>query len=553
MKRYLNWKYGLLLAIFIVSFVLMVFSAKSDSITTDEGVHLFAGYTYLTQKDFRLDPEHPPLLKELSAAPLLFFRDLKVNLDSCWEKAGNFYYDSWQEARNLGDRFLFENPDSILIAGRMVFIILTLILGLFGYFWANKIYGQRAGIFASFLILFFPTILAHGRLINTDIGVALFIFVSVYFWGKFLKSPSVLNGLLSGIFLGLVLSSKYTGVILVPILIVLAISKLVLQKNLLNLSKYILGFISVLIISFFVIWGSYFFTISAPPKINDPLSIEIMKVTTYNIPITYDNAFSKLRSIIIPKDFYKGFLLVGRHALGGQSSYLLGQTSNQGWWYYFPVGILFKTPIPIFIFFLLAIIYFRKAKSKDIFDEYLLIIPPTIFLAFSMYSKADLGVRHILPIFPFLLVFASKSINLINFKKINVWAIFFGILIVWYFTSAIMSFPNYIAYFNEFAGGSKGGYKIMTDSNLDWGQDVFRIKDYIQKNNLQNVYLVYNWDGDMYLEKYGIDFKPLSPGERNIKGNVIISASSYVGGDYNWLQKYPKTEITPGVFLVEVN
>ena len=553
MKRYLNWKYGLLLAIFIVSFGLMFFSAKKDSMTTDEGVHLFAGFTYLAEKDFRIDSEHPPLLKELGVLPLLFFEDLKVDLGSRWEKAGNFYCDFWQEARILGDRFVFENPSTILLAGRMVFIILTLILGLFGYFWANKIYGNKAGIFAAFLILFFPNILAHGRLINTDLGLTLFLFITVYFWGKFLKSPNVPKGLLSGLFLGLVLSSKYTGVILLPILIVLAISKLVLQKNLVNLSKYLVGLISVLIISFFVIWGSYFFNVSPPPKINDPLSTEIMKTTSYNVPTTYDFAFSKIRGIIIPKDFYKGFILVVRHALGGQSSYLLGQTSNQGWWYYFPVGILFKTPIPVFIFFLLAIIYFKKTKSKDIFDEYLLIIPPVIFLAFSMYSKADLGVRHILPIFPFLLVFASKSINLINFKKINVWAIFFGFLIVWYLASAITSFPNYIAYFNEFAGGPKGGYKIMTDSNLDWGQDVFRIKDYIQKNNLQNVYLVYGWDGDMYLEKNGIDFKPLSSGERNIKGNVIISASLYVDENYSWLKKYPSKQITPGVFLIDVN
>ena len=104
MKK-ISVKYGLLLAIFIFSFVLIFLSAKKDSITTDEGVHLFAGYTYVTEKDFRLDPEHPPLLKELSAIPLLFFKDLKVNLDSHWEKAGNFYYDSWQEARILGDRF----------------------------------------------------------------------------------------------------------------------------------------------------------------------------------------------------------------------------------------------------------------------------------------------------------------------------------------------------------------------------------------------------------------------------------------------------------------
>ena len=543
----------ILISIFLISLILMMVSSKLDSITTDEGVHLFAGFSYLTQRDFRLDPEHPPLLKELGALPFLFQKNFNTSFSDLWNKAGNFYYDSWQETRILGDNFIANNSDSIIFFSRLVFILLTMILGVFSYFWSKKLYGETAGILAAFLILFFPNFLAHGRLINTDLGLTLFIFIAIYFWGKFLKEPNIINAILSGLFLGLTLASKFTGIIILPILLILIIIKLILQKNFKNWGKFILGLIAVGFIAFIIIWGTYGFSLQAPPKISRGLSAEINTWTPYTAPDTFDSFYQKIRPVLIPKYFYKGLTMVGVHAEAGHSSYLLGQTSKTGWWYYFPLAIFFKTPIPIFILLFVSLFYFKKIKAKEIFDEYLLIIPAIVFLAFAMYSKADLGIRHILPIFPFVFVFISKTINLIDFKKWR-WVTFgFVILIVWYLSSALLSFPNYIAYFNEFAGGSSGGYKILTDSNLDWGQDIFRIKDYVEKNKITDYYLVYGWDGDQYLQKNGLKYKTLFSGEK-VHGKVIISASSLVGDSgYSWLKEYPRTQITPGVFMVDAN
>jgi len=542
-----------LVLIFLFSFVLMIFAAKMDSITTDEGVHLFAGYTYLTQRNFRLDPEHPPFLKEMAALPTLFFKNLNIELGSLYDKAGNFYYDSWREARALGDYFVSQNSEKIIFWGRFPFIILTLILGAFAYFWAKKIYGDKAGIFAAFLVLFFPNILAHGHLINTDLGLTLFILVATYFWGQFLKKPVWQNLIPSGLFLGLAFSSKYTAVLILPALVILAIVKFILDTDKKTWSKYLIGFFVSIIISYFVILGSYSFKLQAPPVATIGISNEINQYDNHSFTTKFDNLYSKVRPIIIPADYFKGISLLSSHALGGQSAFLLGQNSNTGWWYYFPVAIFFKTPIPIFILPILAIVYFRKIKAKDIFDEYLLTIPPIVFLALAMYSKADLGIRHILPIFPFVFLFISKTINLIDFKKMKFQTIGFVILIAWYLASALISFPNYLAYFNEFAGGPNGGYKILADSNLDWGQDVFRIKDYMTQNDIQKPYMVYGWDGDSYLQKYSLDYVNLAPGDTNIKGDVVIGASALEGTDYNWLLKYPRTQITPGVFLVNVN
>ena len=553
----------ILFLIFLFAFFLLIFSAKQDSLTTDEAVHLFAGYTYITRNashSFRLDPEHPPFLKEIAAVPLLFFQNLKVPIDGLWDKAGNFYVDSWQEARVLSEQFLFglgNNADKLIFWGRFPFIILTLILGFAVYWWSRKIYGEKAGIFAAFLILFLPNILAHGRLINTDLGLTLFIFLAIYYWTKFLKSASWrttwLGFLMSGVFTGLAFASKFTSLILVPILIVLMIAKLIYDKDFKKWPKYLVGFLGVMVIGFIIVWASYGFSVQAPPKPLGSLSENIKLWTSFNVPNSLDVIFQKIRPILFPADFYKGFFLVGRHALAGHGSFLLGQTSNTGWWYYFPVAIFMKTPIPFFIFLILAIIFWKKIKTKESFDEVALLAAPIIFLIISMFTKADLGVRHILPIFPFLAVYASKSINLVDFSKVKIPVILFSILILWYLLSTISSYSNYLAYFNEAAGGPKRGFKILADSNLDWGQDIFRIKKYLDEHQITDGYILYPWNGDQALKYYGINLKSMPWDDQNIKGNVVVSATYLQLADLSWLWQYPYEQITPGVFIFRLD
>lgn len=525
----------ILIVLFIFVFLLMIGAAKQDSVTTDEGIHLLAGYTYITRYDFRLDPEHPPFLKEIAAVPLLFFEDLKIPIDGLWEKAGNIYYDAWRETRTMAEEFLFlsgNDANKIIFWGRLPFIILTLLLGFAVYYWAKKIYGEKAGVFAAFLVLLMPNILAHGHLINTDLGLSLFLFLAVFFWVKFLKATNWLNLLLSAVFVGLTLASKYTGAILIPIIIILTLLKLVYlpcseaDDNVFKKWwQYFLGLIGLFIFGTIIIWATYGF------------------------------------SIHFPAEFVKGITFVGYHALGGHGSYLLGQSSNTGWWYYFPVAIWYKTSLPFFIFLILAIVFWKKNKSKDTFDEMALIVSPFIFLVISMTSKADLGVRHVLPIFPFLAVLISRSINLIDFRAIKFFkinmkriipALLFLLLMLWYLLSSISSYPNYLAYFNESAGGPKGGYKILGDSNLDWGQDIFRIKTYLDQHQISNGFILYPWDGNDALKYYDISLTPYPWNNKNIKGHLVISVTYYQLPEMRWLDVFPHEQITPGVLVFDL-
>lgn len=551
---------SILALIFISAFAVMLYSSKQTSQTTDEGVHLMAGLTYLKEGDFRLDPEHPPLLKELAAVPLLFQKDLHYQLDGYWQKAGTFYYDSWQEARILGNQLFYEmgnNPEKLLFWSRLPFILLTLCLGAVAYFWARNNYGKKAGVLAAFLTLFCPTILAHGILVNTDLGLTLFFVLTVYFWGKFLKTVnwrvSWPNLVLCGLFFGLAMASKYTAAILVLIIIILAIIKIVIDKQF-NFRKYIGGFVFILFSGYFVVWATYGFSVASAPHIAGTLANEVNYWSNGQVGIApiYEQVFKQLQPIMTPSEYFKGLFLLFTHAVGGHGAYLMGMNSNTGWWYYFPVAIFFKTPIPVFVLLVISITGYKKVKAKESFDEYLLIVPIVIFLLFSMSSRANLGVRHILPIMPLLFIFIAKSVNLIDFRKINWKSIGFGLLMVWYLVTAFLAYPNYIAYFNEFAGGSSNGHKILTDSNLDWGQDIYRIQDYIEKNKIAPSYIVYPWDSDSALTYYKINYPLLTPENTSAKGHIIMSATYYETEAYSWLKQYPKTQITPGVFDIEI-
>jgi hypothetical protein len=118
--------------------------------------------------------------------------------------------------------------------------------------------------------------------------------------------------------------------------------------------------------------------------------------------------------------------------------------------------------------------------------------------------------------------------------------------------SSISSYPNYLAYFNEFAGGSKNGYKILGDSNLDWGQDIFRIKKYLDEHKISDGYILYPWDGNEALQYYGINLKPFPWDNQDIKGRVIVSATYLQLGELKWLENFPCEQITPGVFIFDL-
>src|SRR5437773_1072643 len=445
-----------------------VFSMTGKSATFDEVAHLPAGYSYLVTRDFRLNPEQPPLIKILAAIPLLF---LKVNF------AEN---DNWKTASQyqLGYEFFYRlNPgDRLLFWGRIPIVLLAVMMACFVWRWAKELYGWRAGLLALFLCCLSPDVIAHSQLVTMDLGAACFSFIFFYYFYRLLHDPTRRHVLWSGVFLGLTLVSKFTTLLfLLPAMILVCVFfwPRHLRENwkenfttfrwsgarAMVVTALVVGFIA-----YNILLATYLYRYQAiigEGQMNMRWS-DLMPQNGYAL-----SAITALRnSKVFPEALVYGLLYITRSpAASVRSFYLLGEVSRAGWWYYFVVTFLFKTPIPLLI--LLAVsawLYARDGRHKA---EIFLIVPAVTYFALASYFKLNIGHRHLLPMYPFLFVFSSRAVAVVekNFRLLS-WA--FSALLVWYVVEAIRIYPDYLAYFNEFAGGPRNGYQYLSDSNLDW-------------------------------------------------------------------------------------
>ncbi|MDP2734626.1 MAG: glycosyltransferase family 39 protein, partial [bacterium] len=205
-------------------FSLAFLSMKDDALTFDELAHIPAGYSYLTKQDYRINPEHPPLAKDLAALPLLF---LNLNFP---EQSQNWLQDAgappWWVQFDLGTEFLYQSgndPQEIIVWSRIPMIFLLLALGWLLFTWTRSLAGNGPALLALFLFSLSPTLLAHGRLVTTDVAAAFGAVLSLLFWVRFLKEPTKKHVLYAGIAFGVAMLLKFSLILLVPVFVLLTV------------------------------------------------------------------------------------------------------------------------------------------------------------------------------------------------------------------------------------------------------------------------------------------------------------------------------------------
>lgn len=426
-----------LLNIFIVAYLLflLVFlsisSFKNKSITLDEEKYIKIGRYVLKNLHWSADDLngwvglHPPLTYYIHG-PTFFLFSPKNNQQAL------FY------AR------LMMQPILILFA-LSIFLI------------AKKMYGFKSGILALFLFVFNTEILAHGRLISPDLSLAFFIFLSLISFYFFLKKENIFNALKTGIFLGLAFMTKYNALLLIPLLVIILIYDLIFIKRKQSLNL-IINFLLILVLSFFIINLGYGFKGSFKLPRNFK-SVFFTKIA--------QNKIGKYVLMILPKDYLRGADYQYYVSKTGWITFLMGETGWGGKWYYFIVAFFIKTPIP----FLVLTFLYLVLKKKDFFEKYLLFSIFFFFFYNSFLNKINTGLRYLLMIFPLLILLVSSLINYKPKRRKRFYKILISGLIMWYIVELLSIYPHYLAYFNQFIGGPKNGYKYLADSNLDFGQD----------------------------------------------------------------------------------
>ncbi|MEI9966324.1 MAG: glycosyltransferase family 39 protein [Candidatus Moraniibacteriota bacterium] len=517
---------NLIVALILVAFfaVNMLVSSQESTIT-DEKAHIPAGYSYVRYGDMRLNPEHPPILKDLSGLALLPLQP-EFPLDS-WE---------WQEGINeqwtLGDKFInctapeqaCNDADLITFVSRIPIILVAVILGAFLYFWTRELAGTLAGLLALTLYAFDPNIIAHSHYVTTDIGIAAFMFFAFYFFVRFLKDPSPKNIFWSGIFFGLAQLTKFSAVLLLPIfglfviLYALATPKPVgssLSTWLFKLREiFFLGlkFLLSLVIAFVLIYIVYY-----PHTINMP-GEKLSEVAHVMFPDYGLGPWAKSvidatygSDILKPfVEFILGVFMVFGRVSGGNTYYFLGTVSNQASPWYFPVVFLLKETLP-FLFLLVATTLYTlyrigkslsEARLRRINDfwhflgqsfrsriaQYLALFFILFYAFISITGNLNIGFRHLFPILPFLYLLIAKTVS-DALKRIQndawrhvAWSLI-GILMLCVMAIPVISYPSYLSYFNAAFGGHTNGYRYVTDSNYDWGQDLKRVRNFVDTHN----------------------------------------------------------------------
>jgi len=509
--------------------------ARAASITFDEGPHLAIGYATLRTGDLRLQPVHihPPLANALAAAPLLLQNDL---LDPR-------SIDGWQIASlsAVTDEVVwrYPHPRRLAMAARFPIILMTMLLGAFIFRWASDLFGPRAGLLALFLHAFDPNIIAHGSLVTTDMAVVLWSTAALFLTARYLRHGRWGYWAGAGVMLGLALASKVSAISLAPVMGLLCL----LGPRALSWRKRFLAAAGCLFLASLTLWAAYGFQVDSLPGIPAP----IPAATHLEI-----------------------YLSLQEHYNLGHPAFLMGQNSDHGWWYYFPIAFALKTPLPTLLLLIASAVSILRTTLQYLTSTFQpptpilrwspLLMFPLIYAASTPFSSVNIGYRHLLPLLPFLFIIASRfTFHVLRFTFYASRLMFYALLLCLPILTLRLS-PHYLAYFN-----APDGYRYLVDSNLDWGQNLWQLGDWMKEHNVERVHYahysparpsVYGIQVDFLPpDPRAVDFRPFDPAP----GIYAIGATALQGAytpdinTYAWFRsREPAARLGHALFIYDV-
>lgn len=480
-------------------FVLLSLGAwRTKSPTFDEPVHLFAGYTYLTRGDFRVNPEHPPLAKLWAALPLLGL-DAKDPIPSSpdWEQVPRHGSIGWRLADDMV--FSANDADTLFAYARPAMVALGVLLGVFIYRWAKDLYGPPGGLAALFLYCLDPNILAHAAIVHTDVPFAAMFFIGTYYFQRAVARLTWPNLLGTASLFGLAAITKFSAITILPIWGLLGLLAVALRDRaegpagtpppptplwhrMACLAAILLCALAAA--SLFV-WTAYAFRFSVVAGGVGPAFL--WERVMPQQPLARDLAAFLADHHLLPEGWLYGLLYVLRYSR--RATFLLGELSD-GFWLYFPVAFLVKTPVPTLA--LLAVTAgLLVARRRLPGRELSLLVPAAAYFAVAVWSQMNIGWRHILPVYPFLFVLIGGTAAELWRSRNALRRGAMTLLGLWALIVPLYSYPHYLAFFNELAGGSRSGYRILVDSNLDWGQDLKGLKRWMDAHGVKQIAFAY--------------------------------------------------------------
>lgn len=536
---------------------------RGKTATYDETSELPAGLTYWRFHDFRMNFGHPPLVK-LLAALLLELAGVKAPpLDDPGPLSGDPTRDI-QYA--YGHRLLFATPgndaDRILRLGRLPMLLFPLGLGVLLWCWGRELFGETV---ATLVVAFFaldPNMMAHGGLVKDDLPLTCLVTGSAYFLWRCLRQVTPGNLLGVAGFAAAAMTCKYNAPLLLACIGVAVLARALDRRpwpmRVAGRAREAtgrlprLGFAAVVLataglLSWAALWQVYGwrFDPTPDPALHFPVASLAERGVAHG---ERDGNVAKLaaatvygfldRHRLVPETVLFGFVANFGDA-GNHRGFLCGHSKQGGWWYYFPFAILVKTPIPTLAALLLGLVVLATRRSAQLLRSHVpagawcLALPPLAFLGAGMASPLNIGLRHVLPVYPFIYLACGLGAA---WLLARLWGrVALVGLAGWLVWGAVVTYPNYLTYFNEAAGGPAGGRRLLTDSNIDWGQDLPLLARWMREHGVRRVNLAYIGTADPTY--YGIDYVclpsgsscPGGPRSPELPGYVAISATTLSG------------------------
>jgi 4-amino-4-deoxy-L-arabinose transferase-like glycosyltransferase len=491
-------RWGILLALLIVFTAARVATTERVfSQTNDEPYHLAGGYDFLRTGRQLSDPQHPPLARILFAAP--FFNAVPPASTDGLSRGDELFFRNGHYTQNLWRAR----------AGNLVFLAIGIAAVAL---WGRHLLSPAAGLIGALLYASLPPVLAHAGLATTDMAVAALLPVAFYALTLVIENPSWARTVVLGIVVAAGMLTKYSFIVYFPIgaLVVITVRHRFPWRKL----------VTAMLLAALLVWATFRFSVSTL-QAADARAVEMCT------EVFHASALATAFSLPAP-DYINGFIEVARHDRRGHRAFLFGEKRDLGWWYYFPVALFFKTPIPFLLLALTGMAFLIVRRSGEI---PLLVI---VLLGVAMTGHINIGVRHVLPIYAPLALAAAYAITpLPRFRIAS------AVLVAWLVVGVGVAHPDYLPWFNGFAGSHPE--RILNDSNLDWGQDVLRLVREARAMKMQHLTTCLAGSND--LNRIGLPPHTTLQAMSEVHGWLAISegmiaqGSTYSPAVHDWLER----------------
>ncbi len=550
LHNYRNLTFALLIILIVIVGLLRISSTYNIFWQTwDEQSHIAAGMEWLDRGRYTYEPLHPPLTRMMDALGPYLDGIRSIGKASMFDEGNTILQENGTYERNLTLARLGILP---------FFIIASVVVAL----WAKEYGGATTSLLSVVLFTTLPVILGHSGVAALDMACAALVTAALFALCLWLEQPTLLRSHLLGITVGLAIIAKFSSLGflaisggLIGVIYIFRFFRATFTKNRgqLRVRQRMIASVIALLICSLAIWAGYRF--SYKPYILEAKYRPHEKIDRIvgTKGLLHDVAYSVVENVPIPApEFFEGISQLSSRNKSEEGVYFLGKIRRTRYcWYFYPIILLLRTPIP---FLLLALSgFFLALKHVITQKENLQVLTPIVaaigVLVIGMLSSVDNGVRQVLCVYPLLAIVAgygaSRLLSLHPVRYIGLGLI--TILLSWQLVSSFAAHPDYLAYFNEFA--VKHPETIAVDSDLDWGQDLKRLTTTLKNRGIKELAIKYNGSQEINLDQFNLPhWRELNPYQKTT-GWIAMSVYhlKYGTGEvpydqYSWIEKYQPVE-----------